>query len=400
MRRGVPSAQTVWGNSVAILSRRPALRPRQHHRLRPRRAGHPAAGRDVRAPLPRPAARDHRPAEGDDPIEHYLEVLADKTGSLISTAARAGVMFSGAPREYLAPVVEFGEKIGIAFQLIDDVIDLSDQRRGDRQGAPAPTCAPASSRCRCCTCARRRRPTWRPPRCSGASTRVDAPAADDGADRVDEAEFADIAELREHEVTGRTRAEAHRWAREALAALDALPTAPSRRPSPASPTPWSSAPPDRHRASAASTVSEPDQTLRRAAPDAHSTRRTHDHLATGHRRRRPRRHLRRRHPAQGREGLRRLDRPVRAAARPLRPRPLRRRARPPAHQGHHHRPARRARPRRHPHLRQRPLRRRHHARRPEAALQRRHLLDRRHHATPTSTSPASSSRAATAPPTS
>ena len=36
-------------------------------------------------------------------------------------------MFSGAPREYLAPVAEFGEKIGIAFQLIDDVIDLSDQ---------------------------------------------------------------------------------------------------------------------------------------------------------------------------------------------------------------------------------------------------------------------------------
>jgi heptaprenyl diphosphate synthase len=65
------------------------------------------------------------PREDDDPIEHYLQVLADKTGSLIATAARMGLVFSNAPSEFERPVEEFGEKIGVAFQLIDDVIDLS-----------------------------------------------------------------------------------------------------------------------------------------------------------------------------------------------------------------------------------------------------------------------------------
>ena len=39
--------------------------------------------------------------------------------------AQVGVIFSNAPDEYLQPVAAFGEKIGIAFQLIDDVIDLA-----------------------------------------------------------------------------------------------------------------------------------------------------------------------------------------------------------------------------------------------------------------------------------
>ena len=52
-------------------------------------------------------------------------MLSDKTGSLIATAARAGVMFSGADRAYLDAVGTFGEKVGVAFQLVDDVIDLA-----------------------------------------------------------------------------------------------------------------------------------------------------------------------------------------------------------------------------------------------------------------------------------
>src|SRR5690606_6744412 len=65
------------------------------------------------------------PQPGEDPIEHYLQVLADKTGSLIAAAGPVGVIFSDAPEEYQSPVEEFGERIGVAFQLIDDVIDLS-----------------------------------------------------------------------------------------------------------------------------------------------------------------------------------------------------------------------------------------------------------------------------------
>ena len=67
------------------------------------------------------------PDPDEDPIAHYIQVLADKTGSLIAAAAQSGIVFSNADSALEAPIVEFGEKIGVAFQLIDDVIDLSPQ---------------------------------------------------------------------------------------------------------------------------------------------------------------------------------------------------------------------------------------------------------------------------------
>ena len=70
------------------------------------------------------------PKPGDDPIEHYVSVLSDKTGSLIALAAEFGVTLSGAPTSLVNPVVRFGEDIGIAFQLVDDVIDLADPSQG------------------------------------------------------------------------------------------------------------------------------------------------------------------------------------------------------------------------------------------------------------------------------
>src|SRR5690606_36820424 len=77
------------------------------------------------------------PREGDDPIEHYIGVLADKTGSLIAAAARMGLVFADAPSEFEAHVEEFGEKIGVAFQLVDDIIDLSAEF--EQTGKPAGT---------------------------------------------------------------------------------------------------------------------------------------------------------------------------------------------------------------------------------------------------------------------
>ena len=66
------------------------------------------------------------PGESDDAIAHYIQVMADKTGSLIAASAQLGIMLSGAPREYMEPMREYGEKVGVAFQLIDDVIDISE----------------------------------------------------------------------------------------------------------------------------------------------------------------------------------------------------------------------------------------------------------------------------------
>src|SRR3978361_1942074 len=65
------------------------------------------------------------PADGADAIEHYLGVLADKTGSLIATAAEFGARFAGAAPEVTAALCEFGEQVGVAFQISDDILDVA-----------------------------------------------------------------------------------------------------------------------------------------------------------------------------------------------------------------------------------------------------------------------------------
>ena len=60
-----------------------------------------------------------------DPVEHYLRVIADKTGSLIGTAARFGAMFSGADPAIVDAATEYGDTIGVAFQLSDDLLDIA-----------------------------------------------------------------------------------------------------------------------------------------------------------------------------------------------------------------------------------------------------------------------------------
>ena len=127
LRRGVESANMRWGNTIAILTGDflfakssdlladlgPAavrLQARTFERL--------VIGQIMETQGPNP---------GQDPLEHYLKVVADKTGSLIAASARYGGMISGAPAAITDTVTVFGEKIGVAFQLADDVIDIASE---------------------------------------------------------------------------------------------------------------------------------------------------------------------------------------------------------------------------------------------------------------------------------
>ena len=95
-RRGVPSAHAVWGNNIAILtgdllfSRASQIMAR--HGERAIRLQADTFERLVLGQLHETVG----PTNGDDPIAHYIQVLADKTGSLIAAAAQSGVVFSGA----------------------------------------------------------------------------------------------------------------------------------------------------------------------------------------------------------------------------------------------------------------------------------------------------------------
>ena len=67
------------------------------------------------------------PGADDDPLEHYLRVVAGKTGALIATSAQYGARFAGAPLEVEEALTEYGEKVGVAFQLSDDILDIASE---------------------------------------------------------------------------------------------------------------------------------------------------------------------------------------------------------------------------------------------------------------------------------
>jgi heptaprenyl diphosphate synthase len=125
MRRGAESANSRWDNTVAILTGDFLFA----HASRLVADLGPAAVRIIAetfAELVTGQMRETRgPRPGDDPVEHYLTVVAEKTGSLIATSGRYGGMFSGCPPEHVESLRRFGAVIGTAFQISDDVIDIA-----------------------------------------------------------------------------------------------------------------------------------------------------------------------------------------------------------------------------------------------------------------------------------
>lgn len=125
-RRGVPTAQMIWGNSIAILTGdllfARASQVGSHLGEESLKLQADTFERLCLGQLHETIG----PSENDDAIAHYIQVMADKTGSLIAASARLGIMLSGASRDHLEPLGAYGEKVGVAFQLIDDVIDISE----------------------------------------------------------------------------------------------------------------------------------------------------------------------------------------------------------------------------------------------------------------------------------
>jgi heptaprenyl diphosphate synthase len=216
-RRGVPSAHAVWGNNIAILtgdllfSRASQIMAHQGDRAIRLQAD--TFERLVLGQMHETVG----PTDADDPVDFYLQVLSDKTGSLIAAAAQAGVIFSNGPEEFEQPMVTFGEKAGVAFQLLDDVIDLSADpgETGKvpgtdlRAGVPTMPYLVLAQRTDADAVALR--------------TRIDEGVAQiaDGADPalLDEP----LAQLRDHEATQATLDLAHAWSHEAIEALAPLP---------------------------------------------------------------------------------------------------------------------------------------------------------------------------------
>jgi heptaprenyl diphosphate synthase len=124
-RHGVPAANVRWDNTVAILTGDYLFA----------RASEVGAdlGPDVCRILAQTIAvlcdGQIREVDAsrrlDQTEENYVEVIRRKTGALIATSCRLGAMMSDAPAEAVDVLEAFGESLGLAFQLSDDIMDLT-----------------------------------------------------------------------------------------------------------------------------------------------------------------------------------------------------------------------------------------------------------------------------------
>ena len=216
LRRGVQTANARWDNTIAILtgdflfakaSQMLADLGPEAVRLQARTFERLVTGQINECLEPGP---------GESAIDHYLGVLADKTGSLIATALRFGAELSGASPAVVDLLTRFGEVFGVAFQLADDVLDIAGDMEHSgkvpgtdlREGVPTlPTLYALEST---------------DPESARLRELLSAPITDD--DLV--AETLDA--LRSHEAMDQARATARRYAEEARELLDALPDNPAR----------------------------------------------------------------------------------------------------------------------------------------------------------------------------
>jgi heptaprenyl diphosphate synthase len=127
VRRGAPSANSRWSNSIAILTG-DLLFARASDLLADLGPEAVRIQAQTFERLVTGQIRETVGAEaGVDPIAHYLDVLADKTGSLVATSARFGARFAGLEEPLVAELTAFGEEVGVAFQLSDDLLDIVSQ---------------------------------------------------------------------------------------------------------------------------------------------------------------------------------------------------------------------------------------------------------------------------------
>ena len=125
LRRGAPSANARWNNHVAILtgdflfsksSELTAELGADAVRIQAQTFTRLVEGQILETLQPGP---------DEDPLGHYLQVVAGKTGSLIATSARYGARFGGASSEVEEALAAYGEIVGTAFQLSDDILDIA-----------------------------------------------------------------------------------------------------------------------------------------------------------------------------------------------------------------------------------------------------------------------------------
>jgi octaprenyl-diphosphate synthase len=137
-RRGAPTARVIYGNSASILAGDHLLI--EALRL-VERSGHPALLSGLLAVISEMVAGEalqlERRGRFDLDPELYLRVIRGKTAALFRWGLHAGATVAGLPEPLCAALGRAGAALGMAFQVVDDVIDLESDPRQSGKNALA-----------------------------------------------------------------------------------------------------------------------------------------------------------------------------------------------------------------------------------------------------------------------
>lgn len=124
-RRGQPTIKTLSGNVAAVLLG-DYLISHAYHLCSSLTDQHAARriGATTNTVCEGELLQNHHRGDPELTIEVYMDIIARKTGALTATACELGAFYAGCQAPQIAAAREYGLSVGIAFQIVDDVLDI------------------------------------------------------------------------------------------------------------------------------------------------------------------------------------------------------------------------------------------------------------------------------------
>ena len=124
LRHGVPSANALWGNRMAVLVGDFLMAVASTTALEAGTELVSRQGQTLTRLVRGQATEVTDPGAGESAVDQYLRVASDKSAALFALAGWAGATCGGAGEATATALGQFGEALGVAFQISDDLLDI------------------------------------------------------------------------------------------------------------------------------------------------------------------------------------------------------------------------------------------------------------------------------------